>query len=123
MDCCQPFRFAVVSSVNLSGVPAVASLLLLISLLLPLCPPVLVSLPLLASPAAPVVSCALVGPSVRPAVNVFLPLLFSFVYGFPPLLLLPSLLLLRSLLILVLPTFLVAVPVVVGIPNIVGFSV
>jgi hypothetical protein len=43
---------------------SLASLLLLISLLFPMCPSVLVSLPLLASPATPVVTCAVVGPAV-----------------------------------------------------------
>jgi hypothetical protein len=49
-----------------------ASLLLLISLLLLMFPPVLASLLLLASPAVPLVSCA----AVRLAVDESLPLLF-----------------------------------------------
>jgi hypothetical protein len=62
--------YVVISAVNLPGVPAVVSLLLLTSLPLPIFPPVLSYLLLLVSLAVSVDSCA----AVRPTVDLFLPL-------------------------------------------------
>jgi hypothetical protein len=76
----SPSVYEVISAVNVPGVPAVASLLLLTSLLLPMFPPVVASLLLLAFPTVPVDSCAAVGP----VVDLFLPLVcrpWSLCYG------------------------------------------
>jgi hypothetical protein len=67
----SPSVYEVISAVNLPGVPAVASLLLVTFLLLPLFPMILASLMLLASLAVPVDSCAAVGP----VFDLFLPLM------------------------------------------------
>ncbi len=86
MFCFNPSVYVVLSVVNLSGTPAVASLLLLTTLLtfpmafglkMFLASPAVPVL-LLASPAVPAVSRV----AVVPAVDVFLPLLF-FVPGVP----------------------------------------